>query len=177
VADIDPPYRLDPLQNVVNVKWDETTAGFQWNFIATFEGSGAFDCQLGPNMGQSTTSFTVTLAEFTPPDGYTVSGSPSGGGTVAGGAGQYAALAFIPASKTGTTPGSATFEVNGLLCGASPSNTIAGAISVFIPAITVTKEADTEGGTETHYEMHSWSASAAAGISVAIDFVEADETE
>jgi hypothetical protein len=166
---IDPPYRLDPLQNVVNVKWSDVGSAMSWQFFTEWEGSGEFDCPLGPgSTGQSTISMTVTgPIAASPPEGFTISGAPSGGGSVGGGAGSYGGLAFIPSEKSGTGPGSATFQVNGLTCSvSSPSNVIAGSISVSIPAMTMT---ETETGNV--YEMVNWTASAAAGINVGANFV------
>ncbi len=163
---IDPPYRFDPLQNVVNVKWTDDAFGLDWNFATHFTHSEVLDCPIGPNITLSTTSMTLTAQPFTPPSGFTVSGAPSASGSIPASAGTWASLLFTPSTKRGTGPGSTTFQVVGLLCGTTVGSTIpAGSFGVSVPAITVTNI-----DTSQVYTMVEWSATAVAGITVAVAF-------
>jgi len=167
MAEIDPPYRLDPLQNIVNVKWTAVFAGAQFHFPAAFGNSGVFDCPQGPAATTiSTISFSLSGPTAIPQLGFTISGAPSVSPTIVTFTpGTIGAVSFLPSSKSGTLPGTASFEIIGRTCSLTPANETVGTFIVTIPAITLTETA-----TSIIYKMIQWNATAAASITVSAAF-------
>ena len=168
MTDIDPPWRLDPLQTITDVHW--STPGFSatWESLNSFTGSGAFDCPLGPHaVGHSTISFSLAAPVAFPHPDFTLSDSPSISPTsYSSGAGVWSSMALRPESKTGTGPGTAVFTLLGLSCSAtSPAIGEVGSFTVTIPAITLT-----EISTGDIYDLDGWSASASSGIIIGASF-------
>jgi hypothetical protein len=166
---INPPYRFDPLQNVVDVKWTSIFVGVTWFFPSFGSESESFDCPLGPG---ATTTSQLTFGVGGPiviiPPGYTALGAPSVSPTLfSAGAGEYSAILFEAASQDGNGPGSASFNVRALRCSDpfQPETVIVSAFMISIPPIIVTETA-----TANTFTIREWSANAAAGIGVTIVF-------
>jgi hypothetical protein len=173
---INPPYRFDPIQNAVNVKWGGRTLTASWQMFSDSTNSGIIDCN--PAGTVSAITFLInppTLLESI----YPVSGSPTGGGEIAVGPGTYSSMFFAPdvldgeesaAERRGSAPGSGSFEVLGSTC-ALGSET-AGSIPFSIPMMT-----QTDPDTGTVYELSEWSATAAFGIVIHALFRVREEEE
>ncbi len=170
MADIDPPWRLDPLQTIVDVQWRRIAAAMSWQWIASWGNSGSFDCPTGPAATTiSTTSFTLSPITPVPPAGFTVSGAPVVSPlSVSFGSGRYGSIEFAPnQTATGKAPGSAPFSLLGRVCTTSlplPSDEL-GPVFVTIPAITLTRISDSK-----IFRISQWDASAFAGVTVGITF-------
>jgi hypothetical protein len=168
---INPPYRLDPLQNIVDVKWSSETFGLSWHFDRGGASSEAFDCPLGGGaITHSAILFDLTLV---PPVSsvYSISGSPSvTPAALSWVSGEFSSVAFAPDSKHGTESGGGEFIVLGVPC-FTAGVAEAGAITLIVPAITATNIE-----TSQVFEMVEWSAVAAAGINFSARFEPGSES-
>lgn len=167
---IDPPYRLDPLQNVVNVKWQDETRGFSWTFSLDHGTAGAQTCSVGGSLVPYETSISLSLLPNPPPSGWSFSVTPSVAPSfISYGANEFAGgVFFVPSLQSGTGSGSANFQLNGLVCGGGAGQyAAAGTVTLTVPAIILTI---TEGETSTEWMLTEWDASAAAGITLIATF-------
>lgn len=177
MADIDPPWRLDPLQTIVDVHWTEIFALATWVWQQSLTSDTGGTCLIAPGVSvtQDTITFSLTGPTVSQTTGFTVSGSPSVSPDIL----SFApwtwgpGLSFEPgpggigsAGASGTTPGSHTFDVIGHQCGGGGSIDVAGSITVTVPpGITMTETASGDV-----YHMLSWNIVAGAGVLVTANF-------